>query len=95
LLNLQYFIFYSLDEVTSIGISPNIVADWKQDSGNKWTVPVGLGVSRTFQIGPVPVRFGVELHYSVIRPDDQAGNLWNFRFYVIPAAPSALFGWMN
>jgi len=20
---------------------------------------------------------------------------WNFRFYVIPAAPSALFGWMN
>jgi hypothetical protein len=95
LMNLQYFLFYSVDDVTSIGISPNIVADWKQDSGNKWTVPIGLGVSRTFQIGPVPVRFGVELHYSVIRPDDQAGNLWNFRFYVIPAAPSALFGWMN
>lgn len=95
LLNLQYFIFYSLDEVTSIGISPNIVADWKQDSGNIWTVPVGLGVSRTFQVGKVPIRFGVEVHYSVIRPDDVAGNLWNFRFYMIPAAPSALFSWMN
>jgi hypothetical protein len=35
------------------------------------------------------------LHYSVIQPDDVAGAEWNFRFYVIPAAPSALFEWMQ
>jgi hypothetical protein len=95
LMNLQYFIFYSLDDVTSIGASPNIIANWNLDSDNAWTVPVGLGISRTFQFGKVPVRFGAEVHYSVIQPDDVPGAKWDFRFYVIPAAPSALFKWMQ
>jgi hypothetical protein len=95
LTNLQYFLFYSLDEVTAIGASPNIIANWEQSSGNKWTVPIGLGISRTFQFGKVPVRFGLEVHYSVVQPDDVPGQVWDFRFYVIPAAPSALFKWMQ
>ncbi len=28
-------------------------------------------------------------------PDDVLYTKWNFRFYVIPAVPSALFGWMQ
>jgi len=95
LMNLQYFIFYSLDEVTSIGAAPNIIANWEQDRDNAWTVPIGLGISRTFQFGKLPVRFGAEAHYSVIQPDDVVGQEWNFRFYVIPAVPSALFRWMD
>ncbi len=43
----------------------------------------------------IVVRFGAEIHYSVIQPDDVAGADWNFRFYVIPAVPSALFSWMQ
>lgn len=95
LTNLQYFIFYSLDEVTSIGAAPNIIANWEQDSDNVWTVPIGLGISRTFQIGKLPVRFGAEAHYSIVQPDDTVGQEWDFRFYVIPAVPSALFKWMQ
>jgi hypothetical protein len=95
LTNLQYFVFYSLDEVTAIGASPNIIANWEQNSSNTWTVPIGLGIVRTFQFGKVPVRFGLEAHYSIVQPDDVAGAEWNFRFYVIPAAPSALFKWMQ
>ena len=95
LMNFQYFIFYSIDDVTSIGAAPNIIANWRQDSEDRWTVPIGLGISRTFQMGKVPVRFGVEAHYSVIQPDNVPSNEWDFRFYVIPAAPSALFKWMN
>ncbi len=94
LTNLQYFIFYSLDDTTSIGAAPNIIANWEQDSDNAFTVPVGIGISKTFQFGKVPVRFGLEYHYSVIQPDG-IGVDWNLRFYVIPAAPSALFSWMN
>jgi hypothetical protein len=93
--NLQYFIFYSIDETTSIGAAPNIIANWEQDSDNTWTVPIGLGISKTVQMGKVPVRFGVEVHYSVITPDDTPGAEWDFRFYVIPAAPAALFKWMQ
>ena len=95
LMNLQYFIFYSLTETTSIGAAPNIIANWDQDSDNRWTVPIGLGISTTKQMGKVPVRFGLEVHYSVIQPDDVVGTKWDLRFYIIPAAPSALFSWMQ
>lgn len=95
LTNLQYFVYYSLDETTSIGAAPNIIANWEQDSDNRYTVPIGIGISKTFQFGKVPVRFGLEVHYSVIQPEDVVGADWNIRFYIIPAIPSALFGWMN
>ena len=88
LTNLQYFIFYSLDEVTSIGAAPNIIINWEADSDDRYTVPIGLGISRTVQMGKVPVRFGLEFHYNVVRPDS-VGADWNLRFYIIPAVPSA------
>ena len=93
--NLQYFIYYSIDDTTSIGAAPNIIANWEQDGDNTWTVPIGIGISKTFQFGKVPVRFGAEAHYSVVTPDDTPGAEWDFRFYMIPAAPAALFSWMN
>jgi len=95
LTNLQYFYYYSLNPTTSIGAAPNIIANWGQDSGNKFTVPIGLGINKTVQFGNVPVRFGAEVHYSVVQPDTVAGAEWNFRFFVIPSAPSALFKWMQ
>lgn len=94
LTNLQYFVYYSLSDTTSIGVGPNIIANWEAGSGDRWTVPVGIGVNHTFQFGKVPVRIGVELTYNVVRPDT-VGADWNFRFFIIPAAPSALFKWMQ
>ncbi len=95
LTNLQYFLFYSLNDTTSIGMAPNIICNWEQSSGNECSVPIGLGFVTTAKIGKVPFRFGAEVHYTVIQPDDVLATKWNFRFYFIPAAPSALFGWMN
>ena len=95
LMNLQYFIFYGLTDTLSIGAAPNIIANWEMDNDNTWTVPVGLGISNTVQMGKVPVRLGFEVHYSVIQPDDTPGAVWDFRFYIIPAVPSAMFDWMN
>jgi len=94
LTNLQYFLFYSLDEVSAIGASPNIIMDWEADSDDRFTVPIGIGYMRTVKFGNVPVRFGLEFHYSVIRPDN-VGTDFGIRFYMIPAAPSALFDWMG
>ena len=94
LTNLQYFVYYSLNDTTSIGAGPNIIANWEADGGNVWTVPVGLGINRTFQFGKVPVRIGAEFHYNVVRPDT-VGADWDLRIFIIPAAPSALFGWMQ
>ncbi len=94
LTNLQLFYYYSLNETTSIGAGPNIIANWEQDSDNRFTVPVGMGINKTFQFGKLPVRIGGEFFYSVIQPDT-VGTEWNFRFYVIPAVASALFDWMQ
>ncbi len=92
LMNLQYFFYYSLSDVMSIGAGPNIIANWEAKGGDKWTVPIGLGINRTLQFGKIPVRIGVEAFYNVVRPDTIGSN-WGFRFMVIPAAPAALFKW--
>jgi hypothetical protein len=93
--NLQYFLFRSLNDTTAIGMAPNIICNWEQSKDNRCTVPIGLGFVTTANIGKVPWRFGAEVHYSIVKPDDALGTKWDFRFYAIPAAPSALFGWMN
>ena len=95
LMNLQYFIQYGLTETTSIGMMPNIIANWELDNDDRWTVPIGLGLNTTIQMGKVPVRVGFEVQYSVIQPDNVPGAEWNLRMYVIPAAPAALFKWMQ
>ena len=93
--NLQYFVFYSLSETESVGASPNIICNWEASSNNECSVPLGIGYTKTVQFGNVPVRFGTELHYYVETPDDDVAGRWNLRFYMIPAAPSALFDWMG
>ncbi len=87
--------YYNLNSTTTIGAGPTIVANWKQDIGNTWTVPVGIGISKTINIGKVPVRFGLEASYSVIHPDDIVASRWSFRFSIIPAVRAALFKWMQ
>ncbi len=93
--NIQYFWCYNLNSTTFIGAGPAIVANWKQDSGNTRTVPVGKGISKTINVGKVPVRCGLEASYSGIHPDDIVGCKWNFRFSIIPAVPAVLFKWMQ
>ncbi len=93
--NIQYFIYYSVTDTFSIGAGPNIIVDWNQDSDNRFTVPIGLGANYTINIGKVPIRLGFEVHYSVVRPDSLPAPVWDFRFMVIPAVPSALIPFLN
>ena len=93
--NLQYLYFWSLSDTMSVGAAPNIIVNWEESGTNRFTIPVGIGINKTVQLGKVPVRFGVEVFYSVWQPNNIPSTEWNFRFYAIPAAPSALFGWMK
>ncbi|MEP5765951.1 MAG: hypothetical protein ABJ308_15250 [Halieaceae bacterium] len=93
--NIQYLYYWSLNETTSIGAGPNFIINWEQNSDNRYTLPVGMGINRTFQFGKLPVRIGLEYFYTAIQPDDVVGSDWSVRFYVIPAVPSALFDWMQ
>jgi hypothetical protein len=86
-MNLQYFWFYDLGNLWQLGAAPNITANWKADSDNRWTVPLGIGINKTVKIGRLPVRFAVELHKTVVQPD-AFGMDWNLRFVVIPVIPN-------
>jgi hypothetical protein len=95
LMNLQIFYYYSLNDTMSVGAGPNIIANFEADSRDTWTVPIGLGINRTFQFGKVPVRIGLEYYYALERPDT-VGWDHSLRVFVIPAVPSALLPkWMQ
>ena len=87
--NIQYFIQYLLGDGWQIGMQPNILIDWKADQDNRFTVPVGLGISKLVKIGSLPIKFSAEVDYMAIHPDD-FGQHWGFRFQIIPVLP-ALF----
>jgi|APFre7841882724_1041349.scaffolds.fasta_scaffold05234_2 hypothetical protein len=85
--DIQYFINYRLTGTSLVGMSPNIRIDWKADSSDKFTVPIGLGYSNVYMLGRLPVRVAVEAQYSVIAPDN-VGSRWNFRLLFIPVIPN-------
>lgn len=91
LTNIQYIGYYRYNEVTNIGFGgPNITLDWTADSGNKWTVPIGVAVNTTTKIGPLPVKIGVEVYRYVVQPDN-FGAQWGLRLVFSPVVPSPAF----
>ena len=93
-LNMQLFYYYSVTPTISIGAGPNIIADFEAADGDQWTVPLGIGVGYTRNIGKVPVRFMVEYHGSVLRPDT-IGTSHDVRVMVIPAIPAGLIPFLR
>ncbi|MHC4951596.1 MAG: hypothetical protein ACYTEU_11525, partial [Planctomycetota bacterium] len=63
--DIQYTVRYSLPDAWSVGMGPTIAIDWEEDSDNRYTVPVGLGVTKTIRWGKMPVKLRLETHYSV------------------------------
>ena len=68
-MEIQYIIARHFNNGWNIRTRPTIKADFKADDGDKWNVPVGLGVSKLLKIHKVPVLIGVEAQYSVIKQD--------------------------
>ncbi len=85
---LQPMLFYSIEQVPGMYIAYNaaITADWSAPSDNRWTVPIGLTVGRTFDIGNGNgLDVGVGPYYNIERPDGAAD--WQVRFAVTWLAP--------
>lgn len=88
LTDIQYFINYRYNKTVLIGMTPNIRYNWEaDDSDDRLTFPVGLGISNVVKLGKLPVRFAAEVQYSVISPDN-IGSEWNFRVLLIPVIPN-------
>lgn len=76
----QPFVNYNLPGGTYINSSPIITANWKADSSNRWTVPLGGGIGHIFHLGRLPVNVLASAYYNVVKPDF-APN-WNIQVQV-------------
>ncbi|MGX5217305.1 hypothetical protein ACVTMO_01420 [Pseudomonas segetis] len=81
--DIQYFLNYRLSGTELVGMTPNVRVNWKADSGEKVNFPIGLGYSNVIKINKLPVRFAVEMQYSVVKGDEYDAD-WNLRFMFIP-----------
>ncbi len=83
--NFQYFLIRHLPNAWQLRASPTITFDWEASSGNKLTLPVGIGVGKMFKIGPMPVMLMAEYQYPVIAPDAirQEGTIMVQAFFII------------
>jgi len=52
-LTIQPLVYYNFESVPglSLGYNPTISADWKIESSDRWTVPLGLSIGKTFALG--------------------------------------------
>ncbi len=73
----QPFLNYNFPDGLYLTSSPIITADWKADSDDRWTVPLGGGVGKIFHLGKLPVNTQIQAFYNVVTPDD--GPDWTLR----------------
>jgi hypothetical protein len=57
---------------------PILTANWEASSGDKWTVPLGGGVGKLFNLDKLPINTQLQAYYNVERPDLAAD--WQLRF---------------
>jgi hypothetical protein len=88
---IQPFINYNLPSQPGgyFTFSPIITADWEADSGQTWTVPLGLGIGQIMRWGKLPVNIQTSAYYNVAHPDLAAD--WQIRFQVAVLLPTSLF----
>ena len=77
---MQPFINYNFAGGTYVGSVPIVTANWKEESSQRWTVPLGLSVGHIFHLGRLPVNAQIGGYYNVIHPDN--GPNWQLRLQV-------------
>ena len=80
LLTLQPFINYNFGRGWAASFSPIITANWDASDGNEWTLPLGMGITRTTVFNRRPMNIGFQYYYNVERPDGAASQ--QFRFII-------------
>jgi hypothetical protein len=84
----QYFLNYNFDQGWYLTSSPIVTSNWEGSSGNKWTVPLGGGVGKVFQIGTLSFNATLQAFSNVVRPDPGAD--WTLRVQftlLLPRSP--------
>jgi hypothetical protein len=81
----QQFLNYNFDHGWYLTSSPIVTSNWEGTSGNKWTVPVGGGVGKVFEIGDLSFNATLQAFSNVVHPDP--GPDWTLRFQIALLLP--------
>ena len=65
----ELFLNYNLDEGWYLLSDSVMTANWKANSDNTWTIPVGGGVGKIFKIGDQAMNMKAEYYYNAERPN--------------------------
>ena len=79
----QYFYVFNLSDGWQISASPTFSYNHEAQSGQEWTFPLGVGVSKTTIIDGRPWKFGLQ-YWNYIEQSDPFGPDWQIRFTVTP-----------
>jgi hypothetical protein len=55
-----------------LSFSPTVTANWKANGGERWTVPLSLGIGQVVKLGDQKVNLQATAFYNAIRPADAA-----------------------
>ena len=80
-MQLQPMFSYNLADEWYLTTGPTVSADWTQSSSDRWLVPIGGGVGRTFKFGQRPVDANLAIYSNVVRPS-QFSPRWQLSFEV-------------
>lgn len=66
----QYLFYYNFNASTYLQSNATIIADWTKERSERWTVPLGGGPGKTFQIGKSKLFYSASAQgfYNVVRP---------------------------
>jgi hypothetical protein len=90
----QYFYGIGLGNGWQILSGPVITYNWKADSGERLSLPLGTGISKTAKIGKTTWRFQVEFQYYVEQPDS-FGSDWSLTFDFRPVIQNPVLKWFQ
>ncbi|MEO9779411.1 MAG: hypothetical protein ABJH07_15470 [Sedimentitalea sp.] len=83
LTSVQAFVFYGLGNGWLIGSGPTISYDWNAASGDEWTVPLQMALSKTTSIGSGIIKLNFSVERNVVRPSAFAED-WTYTFAISP-----------
>jgi hypothetical protein len=68
-LQLKPMLNYNLGESWYLSSNMVIVSNWNKSGNQQWTVPVGGGVGKVFDLGEHKLNTRLESYYNTVRPD--------------------------
>ncbi len=65
----QPLIAYGLGKGFVLSTFPTITANWDQESNQRWTVPLGGGLTKVVFMGKLPIAVAAQYYQYVVRPE--------------------------